>query len=570
MSALHDRVQRWITRDPDASSRAELEAMLSTADDVALAERFAGRLEFGTAGLRGVVGAGPAMMNRLVISETSTGLGHYILEEIPDAANRGVIVAYDGRLDSRQFARDAACAFAALGIKVYLTPDVAATPVAAWGVITLGAAAGVVVTASHNPPQYNGYKVYWSNGAQIIPPHDAGIAAAIDVAADQPLPDMDFQTAVDSGLIVILDASFYQDYIDCLRSSSLFSDRSEKAQAITIAYTAMHGVGAAVAEQLLAESGFTDFHSVASQREPDGNFPTVAFPNPEEPGAMDAVIALAQQNSAELACANDPDADRLAVAVRTPAGSYEMLSGDMVGVLLGNYLLQKHHEFVPIVCTTIVSSRMLESIARQANARFYTTLTGFKWLANVALVHEDNNHQFLFAYEEALGYAPGRQVRDKDGLAALLAFAQMTAELAEQGMSVLDQLEQLYRRHGIYLSGQRSIALAPDVTPLGESLRERRLQAIAGQAINYWDDLATGIRTHANGEQDSLDLPASDVLIYALEGGARVIVRPSGTEPKVKCYYEVIEPIAPGEDYPLAMSRARDALATLMDAPLAE
>ncbi|MEH6590228.1 MAG: phospho-sugar mutase [Halioglobus sp.] len=569
MSVLHDRVELWLSRDPDADTRAELAAMLKSSDDVQLGERFSGRLEFGTAGLRGVVGAGPAMMNRLVIWETSLGLGHYLLAEIPDAAEKGVVVAYDGRLDSRQFAADAASAFAALGIKVYLTPDVAATPVAAWGVITLNAAAGVVVTASHNPPQYNGYKVYWSNGAQIIPPQDAGIANAIEVAAGQPLPVMDFQEAVASGLVVILDTGFYQDYIDTLRSSSLFSSPSGEARNISVAYTAMHGVGAAIAEQLLAESGFTAVYSVASQREPDGNFPTVAFPNPEEPGAMDAVIALAQREKADLACANDPDADRLAVAVRTPTGDYQMLSGDMIGVLLGNYLLQKNHEFTPIVCTTIVSSRMLESIARQANAQFHTTLTGFKWLANVALSHEDSDHQFLFAYEEALGYAPGRQVRDKDGLAALLAFAQMTAELAEQGMTVLDQLEQLYRRHGIYLSGQRSIALASGVTPLGDSLRKSRLQAIAGQTIDYWDDLVTGIRTHANGEQDAIDLPTSDVLIYALAGGARVIVRPSGTEPKVKCYYEVIEEIAPGEDYSMAMSRARKALASLMDAPLA-
>jgi phosphomannomutase len=568
MSALHDRVAQWIARDPDSRTRLELENMVAAGDDAGLATRFAGRLEFGTAGLRGVVGAGPAMMNRVVISETSIGLGRYILEEIPDAAQKGVVVAYDGRLDSRQFAVDAACAFAALGIKVYLTPDVTATPIAAWGVITLGAAAGVVVTASHNPPQYNGYKVYWNNGAQIIPPHDAGIAAAIDVVAAQPLPTSDFQAAVDGGLIVMLDSKFYQGYIDAIRSSSLFDDSSGKAASVTIAYTAMHGVGAQMAECMLSASGFNSFHSVASQREPDGNFPTVAFPNPEEPGAMDAVIALARAKEADLACANDPDADRLAVAVRTPAGDYQMLSGDMVGVLLGDYLLAKTHDFIPIVCTTIVSSRMLERIASDANARFYTTLTGFKWLANVALAHEDDDHKFLFAYEEALGYAPGRQVCDKDGLAALLAFAQMTAELAQQGLAVLDQLETLYRRHGIYLSGQRSIALEPGVTPLGESLRKDRPQAIGGHAIAYRDDLATGVRTFANGEQGNLDLPASDVLIYLLDSDARVIVRPSGTEPKVKCYYEVIEQIAVGEDYQVAMDRARASLNRLMNAPL--
>ncbi|MEH6583630.1 MAG: phospho-sugar mutase [Halioglobus sp.] len=557
-------VQDWLARDPDPLTRKELQTLVDAGNKDELALRFGARLAFGTAGLRGVVGAGPGMMNRLVIRETSAGLGSYLLDNVVNAAGRGVVVAYDGRLDSRQFARDAACVFAGLGITAYLTPDVAATPVAAFGVIEMGTAAGVVVTASHNPPQYNGYKVYWENGAQIIPPHDVGIAAAIDVAAQEDIPWMDFEEGRAAGKIVVLGPEFYRSYINTIQASHLHRT-APGSHNTSVAYTAMHGVGAEIAETLLREAGFEAVYSVASQREPDGNFPTVNFPNPEEPGAMDAVVALAQSHGATLACANDPDADRLAVAVRTPTGDYQMLTGDMLGVLLANYLLEKDLDFVPIVCTTIVSSSLLGRIAEAAGAQYFTTLTGFKWLANVALAQEDENgnHQFLFAYEEALGYATGRQVRDKDGLSALLAFVQMTEALAIQGLSVLDKLEEIYRRHGIYLTGQRSIALQPGAASIGELLRESPPEAIADSAVLSVDDLSAGHRRYSDGRTEPLDFPASDVLIYRLANQARVIVRPSGTEPKVKCYYEVVEAVGEG-GFSNAKQRAEEALAGLI------
>ena len=561
---MNSESQNWLARDPDARSRAELQALIDSGNQEELSRRFSTRLEFGTAGLRGVVGAGPAMMNRLVIRETSAGLGTYLLREVPNAAKRGIIVAYDGRPDSRQFAEDAACVFAALGISAYLTPEVAATPVAAFGVVQMGAAAAVVVTASHNPPEYNGYKVYWENGAQIIPPHDVGIAAEIDVAAQREIPWIEYAEAKTAGKIIVLGADFYRDYMNAIQSSPLFKNDLGKTS-ISIAYTAMHGVGAEIAETLLSEAGFDKVYSVASQREPDGRFPTVNFPNPEEPGAMDAVQALAAKHQATLACANDPDADRLAVSVRTESGDYRMLTGDMLGVLIASHLLEKEHSFVPVVCTTIVSSSMLKSIAEAAGADYYETLTGFKWLANVALDHEDEQHRFLFAYEEALGYAAGRQVRDKDGLSALLAFAQMTEALSREGKTVLDKLESLYRRHGLYLTGQRSIALQSGARPIGDLLRESPCAQIAGHAVLQVDDLGRGIRRYADGREEKLDMPQSDVLIYRLENKARVIVRPSGTEPKLKCYYEVVEAIS-DEAFSTAMQRAELSLSVLAEA----
>ena len=562
---MDNKIREWLEKDPDATSRRELQQLIGSGDQNELDRRFSGRLEFGTAGLRGVVGAGPAMMNVLVIRQTSAGLGQYLLQNVEDAANRGVLVAFDGRSDSKRFAKESACVFAAMGITAYITPDVAATPVAAYGVLDLGCAAGVVVTASHNPPQYNGFKVYWGNGAQIIPPHDVGIAKEIHLVANGDASWIEFDKAVAKGKIVVLDNAFYRSYIDNIQSSPLFVTQSG-SRSISIAYTAMHGVGAPIAESLLADAGFDSVYSVASQREPDGTFPTVNFPNPEEPGAMDAVIALAREHGATLACANDPDADRLAVAVRTQEGEYEMLTGDMIGVLLADYLLQMDHDFVPIVCTTIVSSGLLKELAAAAGADFHETLTGFKWLANVAMDHEDESgkQQFLFAYEEALGYAPGKQVRDKDGLSALLAFAQMADGLAQRGCTVLDQLEGIYRRFGIFLTAQRSIALQPGTASIGDTLRTNPPSDIAGLPLHYCDDLSQGLRIYANGNTQSLEFPESDVLIYRTTDGSRVIVRPSGTEPKVKCYYEIVETIGE-ESFSEAMNRAKTRLSTIIE-----
>ncbi|MDZ7643297.1 MAG: phospho-sugar mutase [Woeseiaceae bacterium] len=556
-------LQAWLTRDPDPATRDELCALRDSENVDELRARFAGRLQFGTAGLRGIVGAGPMRMNRLVVRETSAGLARYLAATLPDAADRGVVIAYDARPDSRRFAEDAASVFTGAGLCVYLTRDVQPTPLAAFGVLHYNAAAGVVVTASHNPPEYNGYKVYWANGAQIIPPHDAGIAASIDEAARNDIPWLSLEEAGESGLLQhagdeLVDAYCRKVFDGCPPARSTASPR------IGVTYTALHGVGAALAERLMREDGLCDFASVATQHEPDGRFPTVAFPNPEEPGAMDAVIELARERNATLACANDPDADRLAVAARNDAGDYEMLTGDQVGVLLGSWMLERPHDFTPIVCASMVSSRMLGTIAEAAGAQYFETLSGFKWLANVALQHEDDDHRFLYAYEEALGYALGQVVCDKDGLSALLAFTRMASELASEGRTVLNRLEALYRRHGLYLSAQRSIATHPGAPSITGGLRGRAPTEIAGFAISSVKDLEAGSHVYADGRRETLDVPPGDVLIYYLEEGSRIIVRPSGTEPKTKCYYEVIEQVAEGVGYENARNTASRKLQDLV------
>ncbi|SBT12431.1 phospho-sugar mutase [Vibrio celticus] len=538
----------WLARDPDPRTREELQHLIDEGMHDELEDRFTQRLEFGTAGLRGKVGCGPNRMNRLVIQETATGLGHYLIEHVANATIRGVVVGYDGRLDSKQFAIDTASVLTALGIKVYLTSNVAATPIVAFGIEHFNAAAAVVVTASHNPPEYNGFKVYWENGAQIIPPHDAGIAAEIDIASTKPLPLMSLSDAETQGKLVWLTEGYYQTYRAAINQSPYVSKEIESANT-TITYTAMHGVGAQMAEDLLHDSGFHKVFSVAEQREPDGHFPTVNFPNPEEKGAMDLVVNLAKSVDADIACANDPDADRFAVAVRTDDGSYKMLTGDQVGVLFAHYLLSKPHTKNQLVGNSIVSSTLLEKVAQSHGATYFQTLTGFKWLANIGMQLEDEQNEFLFAYEEALGYTIGTQVRDKDGLSAIVVFAQLVEELKSQGRTVWDLLAQISFEHGVHTNAQRSIALDPDSPSIGSKLRSAQPKAINGVVISVIEDLQSSLRFVIGGNTEAINLPASDVLIYHLEDGSRIIVRPSGTEPKVKVYYETVTKFEGTETY---------------------
>ncbi|GGB48646.1 phospho-sugar mutase [Shewanella inventionis] len=562
---LHHQVNQWFEQDPDPKTQRALKILIDNQDESTLTDMFSGRLAFGTAGLRGVVGPGPMAMNRLVVRQTTAGLGAYLLSQISYAASRGVIIGYDGRHDSYTFAHDAASVLTAMGFTVRLTAQVAPTPLVAFGVKHFNAAAGIVVTASHNPPQYNGYKVYWENGAQIIPPHDSGIAARIEHAATQTIPFMDLELAEEQDKLIWLKDEFYQTYRHGIHNATILQQHANTSK-VSLAYTAMHGVGANMAEAVLHDAGFKQVYSVEAQREPDGDFPTVNFPNPEEEGAMDLVIAEANKHRAMLACANDPDADRFAVAVRTSDNDYKMLTGDQVGVLLGEYLLSNAPAHQRLVGTTIVSSSLLSKVAQSFHASCYTTLTGFKWLMNVGINRCEADNQFLFAYEEALGYTVGSMVWDKDGLSALVAFAQMCAKLAEKGQTVWDKLEQIYRQHGFHLNAQISIALKPDTPNIGEYLRQQPPEKIADYTVQFWDDLSQSRRTFCDGSTAVIDLPKSDVLIYSLENDARVIVRPSGTEPKIKCYYEVVESMDETDTWATAQMRAQQTMANFIKA----
>ena len=564
---LREQVEAWIYRDPDDATRKELQDLLDANQHAELADRFKGRLSFGTAGLRGVMGAGPNRMNRLVIRESACGLARYLLQVNPASIELGVVVSFDGRLQSRVFAEETASVLAAFGFKVHLSKGPLPTPVCAYALKAFGAAAAAMVTASHNPPEYNGFKVYWGNGAQIVPPQDKGISDAIDMAAQSEIPFVPIAEAVEKGMVNYFGPKLFQAYMS--QVSILTSHPTSPIQnELTLAYTPLHGVGADAVETALKLAGFTQTYTVASQRQPDGHFPTVRFPNPEEPGAMDAVLELAKNKGAHLALANDPDADRLAVAVRRDDGSYQMLSGNEIGVLLGFDLINGYPTNA-CVGTTIVSSRLLGTIAEAHGVECFETLTGFKWIANGAMERELKGKRFLMGYEEALGYTIGDLVRDKDGVSALVAFALFAARLQRQNTNVLKLLELIYRKYGYYGTQQVSLKLDPNAEgpSLGDKLRQAQPTEIFGQKITRIDDLKSSLRYDlAANTETSISLPSSDVLTYFLADGSRIIVRPSGTEPKVKCYYEIIEKISDDEAFTTGQARANERLDALISA----
>jgi len=556
----------WLAEDPDPVTAGELTQLLAAYDrnDEAairdLNERFSGSLEFGTAGLRGILGAGPQRMNRVLVRKVSAGLAAYLLANVPDAKRRGVLIGHDARRNSRVFSEDTARVLGGVGIKVYLAHRPWPTPTTAWACVEKNACAGVMVTASHNPPAYNGYKVYWGNGAQIIPPHDVGIAASIaTIGRSDQLPMPELHELRRDGLVIDLDESLHDDYLDkvcALRASPEIDGRS-----LVIAYTPLHGVGALSVEGGLKRAGFSQVHTEKSQREPDPEFPTVAFPNPEEKGAMDRVLALAAEVKADLVLANDPDADRLACAVPDGAG-YRVLTGDQVGALLADYLLDVTPKDKRMVATTIVSSQLLGFLAQQTGADYRETLTGFKWIGNAAMDYERQHAgRFVMGYEEALGYSVGPLVRDKDGVSAAIIFAELTAWNRARGRGVLDHLDDIYRRVGLFVTEQVSLTRpgADGLDEIRAAMKKARAtppKELAGTAVEQVVDLLPG----------EGGLPPSDVLVFKLTGGRRVIMRPSGTEPKLKSYYEVRVEVKAGE--PIAEARARGLaeLAKLRDA----
>ncbi|WP_437774402.1 phospho-sugar mutase [Sorangium sp. So ce1097] len=565
--------ERWLAHDPDPETQGELRRLIDAARAgeegvrAELAERFAGPLEFGTAGIRGVLGAGESRMNRAVVLRTTAGLARYLLATLGEKVrSAGVVVGHDARRMSREFAEDAACALAAAGIPSHLVPAPCPTPIAAFAVGHLGAAAGVMVTASHNPPEYNGYKVYWDNAAQIIPPHDTGIATAIDAAppADQ-VPRAPLDEARQRGLVRDFPADLEDAYLRAIRG---LSARSDGDRGLRIVYTPLHGVGERLVRVALAQAGFTRVTSVPEQAEPDGAFPTVAFPNPEEKGAMDLAFALAKKEGADLILANDPDVDRLAVAVRRPDGEYVQLTGNQVGVLLGHYLLTEgsaqggggasERRFVLASC---VSTPMLGAIAATLGVHYEETLTGFKWIANRAMdIERSTGARFVFGFEEALGYTIGPVVRDKDGISAAVLLAELAAVRKAEGKTLLDELQALARAYGVYVSGQRSYTLrgvdgGERIAAIMAALRKSPPAEIGGAPVVAWRDLEARTRTTSDGAAAPLVLPPSNVLVYELEGGSRIIARPSGTEPKIKFYFDVREGVA--ADEPLADAEAR-------------
>ena len=520
---LRAAARAWLAEDPDPRTRAELTGLLAAGDWAGVAERFAGPLEFGTAGLRGPLRAGPNGMNRLVVLRAAAGLAAYLRAR---GASGPVVVGYDARHRSADFARDTAEVLAGAGFAARLLPRPLPTPILAYAVRRLGAVAGVMVTASHNPPQDNGYKVYLADGAQLVPPADREIEAAI--AAVGPLA-----TVPRSARYEVLDEAVLDGYLAAVGALPRTGHRELK-----IVYTAMHGVGAAVVRAALAAAGFGAPELVGEQAEPDPDFPTVAFPNPEEPGAMDLAFARAAGTGADLVIANDPDADRCAVGVPTGDG-WRMLRGDEVGVLLADHLIRTGAG-TGTFATTIVSSALLRALCTARGVPYAETLTGFKWIVRAA-------DDLRYGYEEALGYAvEPALVRDKDGISAAVLIADLAASLRAEGRTLLDRLDDLAAEFGVHATDQVSVRVDDlgRIATLMRRLRAAPPTTLLGHPVDTVADL----------------LPEADVVrLHA--GRCRVVIRPSGTEPKLKAYLEVTEP--PGRPVPEARASATAALSSL-------
>ncbi|SOE11576.1 phosphomannomutase [Streptomyces sp. 2323.1] len=542
---LINRAKAWLAEDPDPETRGELAKLIEAEDTDELAARFAGTLQFGTAGLRGELGAGPMRMNRSVVIRAAAGLAAYLKAQ--GEGSGLVVIGYDARHKSADFARDTAAVMVGAGLRAALLPRPLPTPVLAFAIRHLGAVAGVEVTASHNPPRDNGYKVYLGDGSQIVPPADAGIAA--EIAAVGPLdgvprPEAGWET---------LDETVLTAYLE--RTDAVLTPGSPRDTRVV--YTPMHGVGRDTLVAAFARAGFPAPVVVAEQAEPDPDFPTVAFPNPEEPGAMDLAFAAARAAGADIdiVIANDPDADRCAVAVPAPGTpeGWRMLRGDEVGALLAAHLVRKQASGT--FATTIVSSQLLSRIAAASALPYEETLTGFKWLARV--------DGLRYAFEEALGYCVDPEgVRDKDGITAALLITELAAELKQDGRTLTDLLDDLAREFGLHATDQLSVRVE-DLSLIADAMRRLREQpptALAGLAVSRADDLTQGTET----------LPPTDGLRYYLAGSpeagiesARVVVRPSGTEPKLKCYLEVVVPVSSPEALPEARTTATAALAAI-------
>jgi phosphomannomutase len=531
-------VEAWIADDPDAGDRAELRALLDRDAEAELRDRFAGRLRFGTAGLRGVVAAGPNRMNRAVVRAATAAVAGWLAGLGGSGEAGPVVVGGDARHRSAEFVDEAARVLAGSGIAVHVLPLPCPTPLLAFAVRHLSAAAGVMITASHNPAADNGYKLYLSDGAQVIPPVDAEIEKRI---AD--LGPLSLVPVADSGspLITRHGGEVARAYLDAVVPVAAGARAAEPAE-LSVVYTPMHGVAGGLMLRAIREAGFAAPQVVAAQAEPDPDFPTVAFPNPEEQGALDLALADARRLGADLVIASDPDGDRLAVAVPDPAGAagWRMLTGDQVGAVLGAALLDRSPGGEGrLVASTIVSSTLLARIAAAAGARYAETLTGFKWIARAA----DGlpGTRFVFGYEEALGYMVGDVVRDKDGIGAALAMLRLAVDAKAAGRSVAQRYDELETAHGVHLTSQLTLRTT-DPARIMRGLRDDPPEEFGGLRVSEVVDLADPGTAGAPGASVQR-LPPSDVLVFRLPGG-RVVLRPSGTEPKIKCYVEIVEPLA--------------------------
>ncbi len=551
MSDFMTNYQKWVS-DPyfDEQTKAELESIKD--DEKEIEERFYRSLEFGTGGLRGVRGAGTNRMNIYTVRQATQGLANYIVAN--NGQEKGVAIAHDSRIMSPEFAREAALCLNANGIKTYLFESLRPTPELSFAVRELGCIAGIVVTASHNPREYNGYKVYWEDGAQVTPPHDTGIMAEVAKVTDfADVKTMDEDDARAAGLFKIIGTDFDDKYIAQVKAQSIHPEIiPEQASNMKIVYTPLHGTGNVPVRRVLRELGFTQVYVEPQQKIPDGSFPTVSYPNPEDPKAWELALKLAKEVDADIVLATDPDADRLGVYAKdTKTGEYMSFTGNMSGMLIAEYIFSEKQKTGtmpenPALVTTIVTTDLAKAIAANYNARCVEVLTGFKYIGEQIKIFESTGcNNYVFGLEESYGCLTGTYARDKDSIVAVMMLCEVAAFYKKQGKTLCDAMQELYAKYGFYKEGLATLELkgidgAAQIQKIMDDFRANPPKELGGFNVLAARDYKADERVDiATGEKTKTGLPSSNVLYYELENNAWCCVRPSGTEPKIKFYFGV-------------------------------
>lgn len=545
----------WTKEPFDVETQNEVKNLIASGNDKELIDRFGSMLEFGTGGMRGVVGAGTNRMNRYMIAQASQGLANYVLKNKPAEAELAIAIAYDSRLFSREFAEESAAVFAGNGIKAYIFKDLRPTPELSFTARYLKCSAGVVVTASHNPKEYNGYKVYWSDGGQVVPPHDKGIIKEVtSIKSISDVKKYDYAKGVKDGRIVILgeeiDTEFIKALHKCIINPELIKSRGKD---LKIVFTPLHGTGGQVAPQALADWGFSDIILQKEQSIPDGNFPTLKSPNPEESAALTMAIELARSNDADIVLATDPDADRVGIAVKTSKGEYTLLNGNQVGALLAYYILSQltilgRFPKNAAIVKTIVTTELIKAVADKYSCALVDVLTGFKYIGEQIRLWESSDameaKQFVFGTEESYGYLIGTHARDKDAIVTCCVISEMTLWAKTQDMNLVELLDKLFAELGLFLESQKSVTLKgldgmSRIKRIMQSLEQNPPSEIMGKKVISVDNINKGIRFDAICKKEiaKINLPKSNVMVFYLDDKSKIVARPSGTEPKIKYYF---------------------------------